>query len=154
MAYDILHRVGIGAPVDKVFETLTTLEGNRAWWDANATGDARKGGVLTFFNSHDMKVVEATPGELVKWKITRGCKEWVDTEISFQLVRRQERSSQAAMVLHLAEQIWIRERGAPPPNLEALVGPYLERLPDDGSSELDDGTTPTLGGATTPSPTP
>jgi hypothetical protein len=61
MAYDILHRVGIDAPVDKVFETLTTLEGNRAWWDSNATGDARKGGVVTFFNSHDMKVVEATP---------------------------------------------------------------------------------------------
>jgi len=92
MAYDILHRVGIGAPVDKVFETLTTLEGNRAWWDANATGDARKGGVLTFFNSHDMKVVEATPGELVKWKITRGCKEWVDTEISFQLVQKQDQT--------------------------------------------------------------
>ena len=92
MAYDILHRVGIGAPVDKVFETLTTLEGNRAWWDSNATGDARKGGVLTFFKSHDMKVVEATPGELVKWKVIRGCQEWMDTEISFQLVRKEDQT--------------------------------------------------------------
>lgn len=61
----------------------------------------------------------------------------------FQLVRRQERSGHAALVLHLAEQLWIHERGEPPPRLEALVGPYLKSLPDDGSSELDDGVTPT-----------
>lgn len=92
MAHDILHRVGIGASADEVFETLTTLEGNRAWWDSNATGDAGKGGVITFFESHDMKVVEAKPGELVKWKVVRGCPEWMDTEISFQLVRKDNQT--------------------------------------------------------------
>jgi uncharacterized protein YndB with AHSA1/START domain len=92
MAYDILHRVGIGAPADKVFETLTTLQGHRAWWDSNATGDAREGGVLTFFESHDMKVVQATPGEIVKWKVVRGTPEWMDTEITFRLVRKDGRT--------------------------------------------------------------
>ena len=92
MAYDIIHRVGVDATADKVFETLTSLEGNKAWWDSNATGDARKGGLLTFFKSHDMKVVEATPGERVKWKVIRGSKEWMDTEISFQLVRRDDQT--------------------------------------------------------------
>jgi hypothetical protein len=28
---DILHRVGIDASVEKVYETLTTLDGNRGW---------------------------------------------------------------------------------------------------------------------------
>jgi hypothetical protein len=37
-----------------------------------------------------------------------------------------------------------RERGKPPPADEALVGPYLDHLPDDGSDELDDGKTPTV----------
>jgi hypothetical protein len=92
MTYDILHRVGIGASAAKVFETLTTLEGHRAWWDSSATGDAGAGGVLTFFKSHDMKVVEATPGERVKWKVIRGCPEWMDTEISFELVRKNDQT--------------------------------------------------------------
>jgi hypothetical protein len=42
----------------------------------------------------------------------------------------------------LATELYRRERGAPPPTEDALVGAYLERLPDDGSAELADGTTP------------
>jgi hypothetical protein len=36
------------------------------------------------------------------------------------------------------------KRGAPPPTEDALVGTYLQILPDDGSAELADGTTPTV----------
>ncbi len=87
---DILHRVGIAAPVAKVYETLTTLEGNRAWWDSNATGDARHGGVLTFFK-HDFEV-EARPSELVRWRCVKGSPEWVNTEVVFQLVWKKEQT--------------------------------------------------------------
>jgi hypothetical protein len=31
-----------------VYETLTSLEGNRAWWDSNASGDATSGGTYSF----------------------------------------------------------------------------------------------------------
>jgi hypothetical protein len=41
----------------------------------------------------------------------------------------------------LATEIYRRERGAPPPTEDALVGTYLQDLPDDGSAELADGTT-------------
>ncbi len=85
---DILHRVGIATTPSKVLETLTSLEGNRAWWDSNATGDAKKGGVLTFFNSHDFKVVEAGP-TLVRWKCVRGTSEWMDTEVKFEIVEKK-----------------------------------------------------------------
>jgi hypothetical protein len=44
----------------------------------------------------------------------------------------------------LAGAIYSRERGSPLPSEEALVGTYLKSLPDDGSGELDDGTTPTV----------
>jgi uncharacterized protein YndB with AHSA1/START domain len=88
---DILHRVGIAAPVAKVYETLTTLEGHRGWWDSNATGNAAKGGELTFFG-HVFKVVEARPRELVTWKCASGSKDWVDTTIEFRLEHRQDQT--------------------------------------------------------------
>jgi uncharacterized protein YndB with AHSA1/START domain len=88
---DILHRVGIAAPAAKVYETLTTLEGNQGWWDSNAKGKATKGGELIFFG-HVFKVVDARPGELVLWKCASGSKEWVDTTIEFRLAHRQDQT--------------------------------------------------------------
>jgi uncharacterized protein YndB with AHSA1/START domain len=89
---DILHRVGIDASVEKVYETLTTLDGNRGWWDSNATGNAKEGGVLTFFKGVDMKVVETKPNELVKWKCVKGPDEWVNTEIAFRLAHKKDQT--------------------------------------------------------------
>jgi uncharacterized protein YndB with AHSA1/START domain len=88
---DILHRVGIAAPVAKVYETLTTLAGHRGWWDSNATGDAGKGGKLTFFG-HVFEVVDARPSELVSWKCVSGSKEWVDTTIEFRLAYKESQT--------------------------------------------------------------
>jgi uncharacterized protein YndB with AHSA1/START domain len=88
---DILHRVGIAAPIAKVYSTLTTLEGHQGWWDANATGDAKEGGELTFFR-HVFQVVETRPNELVKWRCVSGSEEWVDTTIEFKLAARDEQT--------------------------------------------------------------
>ena len=44
----------------------------------------------------------------------------------------------------LASELYHRERGTLPPSEDALVGTYLESLPDDGSAELGDETTPTV----------
>jgi hypothetical protein len=63
---------------------------------------------------------------------------------SLQAVRRAEHAGHRALVIVQAEALYERERGAPPPSEEALVGTYLERLPDDGSDELDDGTVPAV----------
>ncbi len=48
------------------------------------------------------------------------------------------------LVLMLATEIYRRERGSLPPSDEALVGTYLKSLPDDGSADLADETTPTV----------
>lgn len=40
---DILHRVGIDAKPDKVFDALTTIEGLRGWWSSTASGSAAQG---------------------------------------------------------------------------------------------------------------
>jgi hypothetical protein len=48
------------------------------------------------------------------------------------------------LVIMLATELYRRERGSLPSSDEALVGTYLQGMPDDGSAELDDGTTPTV----------
>ncbi len=42
----------------------------------------------------------------------------------------RERPRQARLVVHLAEQLYRREHGGLPPSAEALVGPYLDSLPE------------------------
>jgi len=82
---DILHRVGIRVKPKQVYDTLTTIQGNRHWWVSDCKGNAKKGGVIDY-GFIKVKVVEAKPGKLVKWKVLWGPKEWVGTEIIFQLV--------------------------------------------------------------------
>jgi uncharacterized protein YndB with AHSA1/START domain len=86
---DIIHKVGIQAAPKKVFEAVSTLEGYRGWWGPDAVGNPQKGGVITFFNHVDMKVLEFKPNEKVKWLCVRGPEEWMKTEVTFELKRKQ-----------------------------------------------------------------
>jgi hypothetical protein len=56
--------------------------------------------------------------------------------------RLGHRRAHRDLVIMLATEIYHRERGALPPSEEALVGTYLKALPDDGSADLADETTP------------
>ena len=85
---DILHRVGINASPKKVFETISTISGLRHWWVSDTTGKAKKGDTI-LFGFTDMKVVESNPGKLVKWKCVKGPQEWLGTEVTFELKRKQ-----------------------------------------------------------------
>jgi hypothetical protein len=59
-------------------------------------------------------------------------------------VRTVERREHRELVILLAEEIYRCERGKPPASDEALVGIYLDHLPDDGSDETDRGNAPTI----------
>jgi len=84
---DILHRVGINAAPKKIFEALTTVPGLCHWWTLETKGNAKKGGEINF-GFCKMKVAEAKPGKLVHWKCVGGPKEWMDTEVTFQLQQK------------------------------------------------------------------
>ena len=56
----------------------------------------------------------------------------------------RDRRAHRELVIMLATEIYRRERGRLPPSEEALVGTYLKSLPDDGSADLADETTPTV----------
>ena len=85
---DILHRVGIDAPVDTVYRALTTVPGLASWWVGGTSGNAEEGGVIDF-HFCKMKVTEAKPGAVVRWVCVEGPAEWVGTTVSFQLQRKE-----------------------------------------------------------------
>jgi hypothetical protein len=58
--------------------------------------------------------------------------------------RLRDRRAYRDLVLMLATELYHRERGSLPPSEEALVGTYLQSLPDDGSADQADETTTTV----------
>jgi hypothetical protein len=72
---------------------------------------------------------------LDRWQMTRAFRvgrNWIDG------FRRQERANRRAPAVVLARQLYRRDHGTAPPSDEALVGPYLESLPDDGVADAAD----------------
>jgi uncharacterized protein YndB with AHSA1/START domain len=90
---DILHRVGIKAPADRVYHALTTREGLAGWWTEDVKAENKIGGALHFaftaegveLGFFDMKVVELDPGRRVQWQVVDGPPEWLGSRIGFDL---------------------------------------------------------------------
>ena len=93
---DILHRVGIKAPVDAVYKALATRDGVAAWWTTDTQGESKVGAALRFrfsaggveIGGIEMKVLELDPPRQVQWQVVGGPAEWIGTKISWEL--RQE----------------------------------------------------------------
>ncbi|MCO8277914.1 SRPBCC domain-containing protein, partial [Actinoplanes sp. TRM 88003] len=83
---DIRHRIGVkDATPHQVYESLTTVDGLAAWW---TTDTKEAGGVLQFRflqGGFDMKVLEARPGEHVRWEVVDGPEEWIGTTVDWRL---------------------------------------------------------------------
>ena len=91
-----------------------------------------------------------SPHDVASWLVTiTDSKPWLGGFL-WPSVRNQERRGYRDLVVLLATELYRRERGGLPSSEEALVGTYLQALPDDGSAELDDGTAPTVTDARVP----
>ena len=85
---DILHKLSIQAPRDRVFQALATREGLSHWWTSTTDGESRPGQTLAFrFGEHvcEMRVDELEPGGRVAWTCLRASPEWVGTKLTFDL---------------------------------------------------------------------
>jgi uncharacterized protein YndB with AHSA1/START domain len=91
---DIIHRVGIKAPISTVYAALSTIEGVAGWWTKETTGASTTGGTIDVrFRSPDgkeigsmaMEVVTLTPNKNVHWRFKSGPEEWVGTDVIFNL---------------------------------------------------------------------
>ncbi|MFJ2753540.1 SRPBCC domain-containing protein [Streptomyces sp. NPDC087297] len=89
---DILHRVGIRATPEKVYEALTTVEGLAGWWTTDTSGSGDD--VLRFrfgdLGGFDMKVLDLHPDARVRWEVVDGPAEWLATTVDFELSRDGE----------------------------------------------------------------
>ena len=88
---DILHRISIDAPRDRVHDLVTTTEGIGRWWSGRpAEGDPSVGGSFSvFFVDSDTATAtftldSSTPAEVV-WRVTDGPESWIGTAITFDL---------------------------------------------------------------------
>jgi uncharacterized protein YndB with AHSA1/START domain len=86
---DILHRVGITATPEKVYEALTEVDGLAAWWTTDTSGDSD--GTLKFrfgeVGGFDMKVLDLQPAKRVLWEVIDGPAEWIGTTVSLDLIQ-------------------------------------------------------------------
>jgi hypothetical protein len=85
---DILHRIGVLAPLADVRRALATTAGLAGWWTSDTSGDAEPGGKLAFrfgeAGGFDMEVLESS-STTVRWRVLDGPADWVGTEIAWHL---------------------------------------------------------------------
>lgn len=95
----INHRVGIKAPVSKVYEALSTIEGIANWWTKETFGESRPGGnVDVRFLSPEGKekgsmkfeIIELKKNKQVHWRFKSGPEEWIETDVVFNLSQEDD----------------------------------------------------------------
>lgn len=86
---DIHHELLIGAPVEIIYNAITSPEGLSAWWTPETKAKPEPDSVAHFpFGPEyfkEMKITELKPNEQVKWLCIKGTEEWVGTTLSFKL---------------------------------------------------------------------
>lgn len=111
---NIIHRVGIKAETQKVYEALATVEGISNWWTKDTTGESETGKIVTT-RFHTLEGVEMGSmrfeirnlevNNKVHWKFLEGPEEWIGTEVIFEL--HQERNFTIVLFQHMnwAEEV-------------------------------------------------
>jgi uncharacterized protein YndB with AHSA1/START domain len=91
---DIIHRVGVKAPVSHVYAAVSTVEGVASWWTKETSGSSTLGGTIGVrflaadgreIGSMNMEVVALDSNKQVHWRFTAGPEEWVGTDVTFNL---------------------------------------------------------------------
>ncbi len=96
---DIIHRIGIKAPVASVVEAVSTVAGVAGWWTRDTTGTSGPAGSMTarFANpageqigTMNFDVTKVDPNSSVHWRFTDGPPEWIGTDATFDVSRQGE----------------------------------------------------------------
>jgi uncharacterized protein YndB with AHSA1/START domain len=93
---NILHRLTIDAPPERVNELVATREGIQRWWTSRpVTGEDSVGGrIALHFSARDrpaavFEVLEREPRRIV-WSCVEGPSDWLDTLVAFVLAPRTD----------------------------------------------------------------
>jgi len=93
---DIIHRIGIQAPLAKVQAALSTVTGVAGWWTRETTAESATGrSMRVVFRSKAGDEIGKMTFELEKssetqvvWLFTSGPNEWLGTRVTFDLSRQ------------------------------------------------------------------
>jgi uncharacterized protein YndB with AHSA1/START domain len=93
---NILHRLTIDAPPERVYELAATREGLEQWWTGRpVTGDDKIAGLLSFYfrdptdPAATFEVVERSQDRIV-WRCVGGPDDWIDTRVTYALRPRED----------------------------------------------------------------
>jgi uncharacterized protein YndB with AHSA1/START domain len=88
---DILHRISIDAPQERVHDLIATTDGVARWWTGRPLdGDSAVSSTFgVYFGDAEkpaavMQVMADAPDKVV-WRVIEGPDEWIDTVITFAL---------------------------------------------------------------------
>ena len=91
---DIIHRIGIKAPVTKVYDAVATAQGVAGWWTRDTTETAAGNLTVRFRHSDgtqighmDFEIARSEPNREARWRFTDGPPEWIGTDATFQLTQ-------------------------------------------------------------------
>ena len=96
---DIIHRVGIKAPLSTVYAAVATPEGVAGWWTKQTTGGSRLGDTIDVrflrpsgdeVGAMTMELTALEPDRKVQWRFTKGPEEWIGTDVTFDLYQDGE----------------------------------------------------------------
>ncbi|RYZ02008.1 MAG: SRPBCC domain-containing protein [Myxococcales bacterium] len=96
---DIIHRIGIKAPLAKVFEAVSTVQGVAGWWTRETTGNSGLGGAIHVVfrtptgeekGQMDFELTKLEPHRQAQWRFTAGPSEWLGTDVTFDLTQNGE----------------------------------------------------------------
>jgi uncharacterized protein YndB with AHSA1/START domain len=86
---DILHKLEVRVPRDRVYQALSTQDGLASWWTQTTKAEPKVGTLAEFtFNGkfvQKMRIDELKPNERVAWTCVAGSEEWNETKITFDL---------------------------------------------------------------------
>ncbi len=95
----IIHRIGIKAEIQKIYEALATIQGISNWWTKDTSGKSEIGkAVVTRFHtlegneigSMQFEIMDLEPDKKIHWKFLEGPQEWIGTEVIFDLQQDED----------------------------------------------------------------
>jgi uncharacterized protein YndB with AHSA1/START domain len=98
---DIIHKVGIKAPISKVYAAIATPEGVAGWWTKETTGGSELGSTFKVVfhgpagelkGEMELELLKLDSNELVVWRVKAGPEEWIGTDLTFALSQRGEQT--------------------------------------------------------------
>ena len=87
---EIKEKFSVAAPVEKVWEAVTTTDGLKSWWSDDSFAEAKLGGKAEFgfFNRETVFTMETTlfdENEFQEWRCLNGPEHWIGTNVCFEL---------------------------------------------------------------------